>query len=371
MRSPPAMEMTQDIVNVAQLQKFDEIVDVRAPSEYELDHIPGAINCPVLDDDERARVGTIHAQQSAFAAKRIGAALVARNIARHLETAFADKPKNWAPLVYCWRGGQRSASMSIVLRQTGWNAKRLDGGYKAYRRHVIADIDQLARRMTFHVVCGLTGSGKSALLRELENLGAQVLDLEQAAEHRGSVLGNLPYCTQPGQKMFESRVWNLLQGFDPALPVYVEAESRKIGSLRVPESLISSMRISPCVFLATSMSARVNLLLREYDHFIQDPSRLASSLDYLTWLHGRRCVERWKSLASAGDWDAFIRDLLENHYDPAYRKSTETNYSGLEHADRLPVTEGTPQEFTALARVLVDKLPGDGNATPGHASIAV
>ena len=219
--------MTQDAVNVSQLQEFDEIVDVRSPSEFALDHIPGARNYPVLDDAERVRVGTMYVQDSAFSAKKVGAALVARNIARHLETVFSDKPKTWRPLVYCWRGGQRSAAMTIVLRQTGWDARRLAGGYKAFRRQVVDDIDQLAKGVSFRVICGLTGSGKSALLRALAARGAQVLDLEQAAAHRGSVLGDLPGDPQPTQKMFDSRTWDMLRKFESTRPVYVEAESRK------------------------------------------------------------------------------------------------------------------------------------------------
>lgn len=361
--------MTEDVVNVAQLQEFDEIVDVRSPSEYELDHIPGAINCPVLDNEERALVGTIHAQQSAFAAKKAGAALVARNIARHLEDTFADKPKRWQPLIYCWRGGQRSASMTIVLRQTGWNARRLEGGYKAYRRQVIADIDRFANALSLHVICGLTGSGKSALLRELDELGAQVLDLERLADHRGSVLGALPRNRQPGQKMFESRLWQALRHFDPTRYVYVEAESRRIGHLRIPESLMKAMRAAPCSLLDASVPARVRLLLREYDHFIDNPAQLAERLDGLTWLHGRKCVGTWQSLAASGDWKQLVEQLLEHHYDPAYRKSTGSNYARLERANRLRVIHGTQQEFTQLAQYLIANELAPGTSASAHATI--
>ncbi len=361
--------MTQDQVNVAQLQEFDEIVDVRSPSEYELDHIPGAINCPVLSDDERARVGTIHARESAFAARKIGAALVSRNIAHHLENTFAAKPKQWRPLIYCWRGGQRSASMTIVLRQAGWDAKRLEGGYKAFRRHVIEDSGRHVERLSFAVICGLTGSGKSALLRELESRGAQVLDLEHLARHRGSVLGNLPSDAQPSQKMFDSRVWAMLTGFNPARRVYVEAESRKIGNLRVPEPLMNAMRISPCILLRAAMPARVNLLLREYKHFVGDPMVLSARLDALAWLHGRARVAHWKSIASEGNWESLVRELLETHYDPAYRKSSESNYARLSRATALPITEGSPDEFAALADRLIAAEASDLTDVVGNATI--
>lgn len=346
--------MTQDAVNVAQLPEFDEIVDVRSPSEFGLDHIPGAINCPVLDDEERARVGTMHARESAFSAKKAGAALVARNIARHLENEFASRPKHWRPLIYCWRGGQRSASMTIVFRQIGWDARKLAGGYKAYRRHVVAEIDRQVPDTSFRVICGLTGSGKSALLRALEQQNAQVLDLENLAAHRGSVLGNLPQGPQPGQKMFESRIWDALRAFSSSQPVYVEAESRRIGNLRVPDSLINAIRESQCIQLNTSNPARVALLLREYAHFTRAPDELFAKLDFLTGLHGRKRIDRWKSLASADDWDAFVRELLEDHYDPAYRKSTTANYPQLALALQFGVDHGTEEEFAELAKRILD-----------------
>ena len=361
--------MKHDAVNVAQLLEFDEIVDVRSPSEYELDHIPQAINCPVLSDDERARVGTIHARESSFAAKKIGAALVARNIAAHLESAFSDKAKNWRPLIYCWRGGQRSASLTSVLRQTGWDAKRLEGGYKAFRRHVISDTDNLVARLSLKVVCGLTGSGKSALLRALEHEGAQVLDLERIAEHRGSVLGAMPGNAQPGQKMFESRVWQALRCFDASRNVFVEAESRRIGELRVPQSLMDAMRCSPCVTLQASTAVRVQLLLHEYRHLMSSASELAPLLEGLVWLHGRKRVAQWNDLASNDDWESLVRELLERHYDPAYRKSSMSNYAAMAEAMTLPVTEGSRDEFVALARQLIADEPAPPDSPVGNSRI--
>ena len=344
--------MTQDAVNVAQLTGFDEIVDVRSPAEYALDHVPGAINCPVLDDEERARVGTLYVRESPFTARKLGAALAARNIARHVETRFMDRPRQWKPLVYCWRGGQRSGAMTTVLRQIGWDARRLTGGYKAYRRHVVAEIDRLAPAFTYRVVCGPTGSGKSALLRALAQCGAQVLDLEALAAHRGSVLGDLPGEPQPSQKMFESRLWQRLEAMNPARPVFVEAESKKIGNLRVPEALIARMWASECVRVRASMNARIDLLLHEYAHFLEQPDRLGARLDCLAPLHGRERIARWKALAGAGDWPAFVRELLQSHYDPAYAKSTLAHYPQLECARPVEIERATPDEFAAAASAL-------------------
>src|SRR5712691_4047241 len=130
-------------VTVAQVDAFDEVIDVRSPSEFAHDHVPGAVNCPVLDDAERARVGTLYKQVSSFDAKKIGAALVSKNIARHIDQRFRSRASSWRPLVYCWRGGQRSAAMAHVLREVGWDAATLEGGYRAYRREVMAQLEAL------------------------------------------------------------------------------------------------------------------------------------------------------------------------------------------------------------------------------------
>ena len=227
--------------NLSQLGDFDEIIDVRTPAEFAEDHIPGAINCPVLSDEERITVGTLYKQVSPFEARKVGAALIAKNIAHHLETRFRDHPKSWRPLIYCWRGGQRSGAMSIILAQVGWAAHKLEGGYKTYRRDVLDKLEALPQSFTFRVVCGPTGSGKSHLLAALADSGQQVLDLEMLAQHRGSVLGRLPEQAQPSQKWFDSALLQTLQGFDPARPVYVEAESNKIGLITLPPALIAAM----------------------------------------------------------------------------------------------------------------------------------
>lgn len=337
------------LVTVAQLAGFDEIIDVRSEAEYAEDHIPGAINCPVLDNAERARVGTIYKQVSAFDAKIIGAALVSRNIARYLETKFGDRPRGWRPLVYCWRGGSRSGAFVHVLQQVGWRAGQLDGGYKAYRRAVIADLHDLPRQFQWRVVCGLTGSGKSRLLRELARREAQVLDLEALAAHRGSVLGNLPGEPQPSQKMFESLVWAGLRKFDAARPVLVEAESRKIGSVRVPEALMAAMWNGECIRLEAAVELRVAILLQEYQHFVSDPALLGIPLDGLTVLYGQKQIDAWKALAAAGAWNTLVRELLEKHYDPAYTRSTLKHYPHLAHAPALSVEAATDACYAEIA----------------------
>ena len=312
---------------VADLTAFDEIIDVRSPGEFAEDHIPGAINLPVLYDAERARVGTQYKQVSSFEAKKIGAALVSRNIAQHLDTWFADKPKSYRPLVYCWRGGSRSGSMTHILQKIGFPAMQLEGGYKAYRRHVVAELASSPSRLTYRVVCGPTGSGKSRLLQALASQGAQVLDLEMLAAHRGSLLGALPDQPQPPQKSFESAIWSELSRFDPARPVFVESESKKIGALRVPDALITAMRASRCVRLEVPLAARVQLLNEDYAHFLHDPELINSQLAHLVSLRGHEMIQAWQALVHQQAWDQLVATLLEQHYDPAYLKSLSTNYA--------------------------------------------
>ena len=338
------------LVTVAQLPEFDEIIDARSEGEFAEDHIPGAINYPVLDNDERARVGTTYKQHSSFEAKKIGAALVSANIARHLRESFHDRPREWRPLIYCWRGGSRSDAFAHVLHQVGWRAGRIDGGYRAFRRAVVEQLMELPRRFRWRVVCGLTGAGKSRLLRALQDAGGQTLDLEALAAHRGSVLGNLPDAPQPTQKLFESRVWKALTGFDASRPVYVEAESKKIGALRVPDILIEQMWASECVVLESPVEARVELLKQEYAHFFDEIETLNTKLDCLTPMHGHAVIEKWKSLARARNWNELTADLLTRHYDPAYTRAIVKHYPALDRAPRLSLRSADQGEFTALAR---------------------
>ena len=342
------------LVTVAQLPEFDEVIDVRSEGEFAEDHIPGAINCPVLDNEQRIRVGTIYKQRSAFEAKKIGAALVSANIARHLLERFMDRPREWRPLVYCWRGGNRSDAFAHVLHQVGWRTGRMDGGYRAYRRAVVEQLAELPRQFRWRVICGLTGTGKSRLLRSVHDAGGQVLDLEALAAHRGSVLGNLPDARQPSQKMFESRIWKALTRYDLSRPVYVEAESRKIGALRVPERLIEAMWESPCVVLESPIETRVRLLLSEYSHFLDQVGDLNSKLDCLAPLHGRGVADHWKSLALAGMWNELTADLLVRHYDPAYTRAIAKHYPTIDRASRLVLKDPSDAAFKALAQRCMD-----------------
>jgi tRNA 2-selenouridine synthase len=288
-------------LSLAELRGFDAILDARSPAEFAEDHLPGAISVPVLDDEERALVGTIYKEQSAFEAKRAGAPIVSRNIARQIETLFSRKPRGWKPLVYCWRGGGRSGSLTHVLRQVGWDAVRLEGGYKAFRKQVVADLEKLPARFRFRVICGATGSGKSRLLEALAETGAQALDLELLAAHRGSVLGELPTRRSRRRRRSRRPSGRRSPRSTRRRPVFVESESKKVGNLRVPDALITRMRESDCMRWRRA-AGRVALLREDYAHFESRPAALAEKLECLARLHGGERIAQWKELLEAGDW---------------------------------------------------------------------
>lgn len=338
-------------------KRFDAIIDVRSPAEYAEDHIPGAISAPVLDDAERAQVGTLYKQVSAFDAKKTGAALVAKNVSRHIDQLFKGKDKTWRPLVYCWRGGKRSGAMAHILREIGWDADTLQGGYKGYRRWVVQELETLPAQFDFRVIHGPTGSGKSRLLNALRRSGAQVLDLEDLAAHRGSVLGNLPDRPQPSQRMFESLLLKEMSALDASRPIYVEGESKKIGELQVPEALMSRMRASPCVLLETELDTRVDLLLDEYRHFLSNTKSLDAQLDCLVALHGRQKIGEWKLLGARGEWREFVSRLLVEHYDPAYRRSSARNFTRLPQAQKARLASAEDAAFASAANTLLAHAP--------------
>jgi tRNA 2-selenouridine synthase len=313
-------------VSVDALAAFPERLDVRSPAEFALDHLPGAVNLPVLDDAERARIGTLYTG-SAFEARRLGAALVARNIAAMLDGALANKARDWQPLVYCWRGGQRSRALAHVLNEVGWRAMQLDGGYRAYRRHVVGQLETLPSRFQFVVLCGLTGSGKSRLLAALAAAGAQTLDLEGMARHRGSLLGEFPGVVQPSQKAFETALAAALGALDTARAVFVESESKRIGKLQLPETLLGRIRCARSLTLVAALAQRVALIKEEYGHRMDDPVLLAQRLEPLTPLVGKAVLKRWEVFAAEKDWDALIGELLSLHYDPLYTRSLQRHFS--------------------------------------------
>ena len=363
LRLVTAAEAFETVAAIGQPGGFDTVIDVRSPAEFAEDRLPGAVNWPVLDDEQRRIVGTLYKQESALAARKVGAVMVARNIAAHFEQWVQDKPRDWQPLVYCWRGGQRSGSLAWFLGQIGFRTAQLQGGYKGFRAVVRDELDSRPAALHFKVLTGRTGSGKTRLLHALAAQGAQVLDLEGLACHRGSVLGGLPDQPQPAQKRFDTLVWQALRGFDPSRPVFVESESLRIGRLAVPAALLLRMREHGQVLrVQMDEAARVALLLQDYRHFADDVDAFCHLLDALTVLRGRATVQAWQAQARAGQWASLFADLMATHYDPLYERSLARSYGSLATAPLLALGDGGEMALAEVAHHLIQTLPTEPDA---------
>jgi tRNA 2-selenouridine synthase len=339
---------------LAEAGRFDTVIDARSPAEFAEDHLPGAVNWPVLDDAQRRIVGTLYKQVSPLQARKVGASIVARNIAEHIDRWVADRPREWRPLVYCWRGGQRSGSLAWFLGQIGFRTGQLQGGYKAFRAQVRVELQSLPTRYRYQVLCGRAGSGKTRLLHTLADMGAQTLDLEGLAGHRGSVLGAVPGLAQPSQKRFDTLCWQALRSLDPDRPVFVEGESRKIGVLRVPETLIEQLHDrGHCLHVELSQPARLQLLLQEYGHFADDTEGFCKLLDGLVELRGRDLVTSWQALARGGRWAEVFEALMQAHYDPLYERSLRSSYRQLPQATAVQLADAEAGTLQAAARSLL------------------
>jgi tRNA 2-selenouridine synthase len=347
----PAAELLQ------RLHEFDTIIDARSEGEFDEDHFPGAVNWPTLDNDQRRDIGTLYKQVNAFEAKKRGAAHAARNIARHIEREVIDKPKDWKPLAYCWRGGKRSGSLSLILSEIGFRVTLVEGGYKAFRAALVLDIPRLVSALNWRVICGTTGSGKTRLLKALALQGEQVLDLEALANHRSSVLGALPGIPQPTQKRFDTLVWDALRQFDPGRPVYVESESKKVGNVAVPASLIDAMRQSLCLNLVLPDAERVALLMEDYEFFVQNTEDFCDRLQVLSEFRGKVVVEGWLNQVRTGQIEVVVQELLTQHYDPVYLQSMRRNFKQYEWAKIIAPVDHSEQAMNGLAAQMTLESP--------------
>ena len=342
---------------LTQINTFEETIDVRSPAEYEIDHIPGALNYPVLNDGQRAEIGRIYKQISSLEAKKLGAAIVAENISRHLKDNFRNRGENWRPLVYCWRGSMRSAALTHVLREIGWQAKQLPGGYKAYRKAVIDTLAKIPSGFHFKVLCGCTGTGKSQLLQHLARYGAQIMDLEALANHRGSVLGAPVTGKQPSQKKFESLLCQKLCTLDPQLPVYIEAESRRIGKVQVPGTLIDVMYSAECINIEADVNARTKFLISEYRHFLQNDELLENAIRSLEYHAGKNKVDNWLNWRNNGNAENLVRDLLQKHYDPLYSRSIKNHFSRYKDAVPMRLSNIDSETLDRIAQQITGSVP--------------
>ncbi len=341
---------------IGRLNEFDTVIDARSEGEFDEDHLPDAVNWPTLKNEERRDIGTLYKQVNAFEAKKRGAAIAARNIANHIEREVIDKPRDWKPLAYCWRGGQRSGALSLILSQIGFRVTLVEGGYKAFRAAVVRDIPRLVGALDWRVVCGTTGSGKTRLLQALAAQGAQVLDLEALANHRSSVLGAIPGLAQPTQKRFDTLVWNALRGLNTTHPVFIESESKKVGNVSVPFSLIEAMRQSPCLNLVLSDAERVALLMEDYAFFVQDVEYFCQRLQVLAEFRGKVLVEEWQASVRDGKIESVVQQLLTQHYDPVYLQSMRRNFRHFDDAKVIAPSDHSTQAMSLLAQQMVQTM---------------
>jgi len=329
--------------------KYDLIIDARSPKEYLEDHIPGAVNLPVVNNEEYAEVGTLH-RTDKMAAYRIGACYSLINISKYLEEELPKYPQRSHILVYCFRGGKRSKIWIDVLEAIGYKVDKLTGGWKNYRRWVNDQLTLVPTMYKYNVLSGPTGCGKTRLLSALRQANAQVLDLEEIASHRGSVLGTIPGVGQPSQKYFDSLLLRQLSNFDPARPVWVEAENKKIGNVQLPVALLNTMRSGLTIQIETAMQQRVALLREDYRHFEDDPQCMLERLIFLRPLVGGAEFSIWEKLAAQRQMPALFERLMRNHYDPAYRRSILRNYPAIDASPPITLSDLSPAGLLPVAQ---------------------
>ena len=339
-------------------QQFDTIIDVRSPAEYSEDHIPSAINLPVLSDKERAIVGTLYKQESKFEAKKIGARFVSDNISKHLGGILAKKEDQWKVLIYCWRGGQRSRSLGIVLSEIGWQTHILEGGYRSYRRLIVDKLYENPIKHNVIVVSGYTGTGKTAVLEKLKKLGEQVIDLEELANHRGSIFGSRP-SGQPSQKEFESQIATLLENFSENRPIFLESESNQIGYLKIPPSLWQKMKVSTHIELYAKIENRAEFLISEYPELYENPEGLLQKIKLLSDFHSKKQILTWQELVKKSQFQLLAQGLMAEHYDPRYGNSS--NHKGTSRRYRISINPRDSKNVTRVAsniseRILLEKI---------------
>ena len=352
----PANEVIQ------RLHEFDTVIDARSEDEYAQDHLPSAVNWPTLNNQERHDIGTLYKQVNPFEARKRGAAMAARNIAAHIERELLDTPKDWKPLTYCWRGGQRSGSLSLILSQIGFRVTLVEGGYKAFRAAVVGDIPRLVSQLDWRVICGPTGSGKTRLLQALAAEGAQIIDLEALANHRSSVLGAIPGLAQPTQKRFDTVIWDAVRRLDPKQPVFIESESKKVGNVAVPTSLVETMRQSPCLNLMLPDAERVALLLEDYDFFVRDVAHFCERLQVLAEFRGKAVVDAWQASVRAGNIEPVVHDLLTQHYDPSYLQSMQRNFPQFKAAKTIAPDDHSRGAMGLLAQKIISEMASPARA---------
>ena len=345
-------------------ERIDEIIDVRSPAEFAEDHIPGAINLPVFSNEERAEIGTIYKQQSPFLARRKGAALVSQNIASHIHSHLHNRPENWRPLIHCWRGGQRSRAFAHICAEIGWACFLLEGGYKHYRGQVLDGLREVPSTLSVIIIGGKTGVGKTHLLHAIQKAGGQIIDLEGLAHHKGSLLGADPERPQPAQRYFESHLFDIMRRFDRTKPIFIEAESSRVGDIAIPKELWHMMGNAPAIEIEANSSLRLKMLKSDYPHLMNtEAADLHRLIDGMTKRYGKETTSKWRHDLQNNDFDGLITQLLNDHYDPSYERTSKLHDRQV--IDRFDLGQGSADDFISIAQksisVGLDYLANQGN----------
>ncbi len=308
---------------------IDEIIDVRTKAEYEEDHIPCAINLPVLLQKERDIVGKIYKKENGFNAKKLGASFISKNISKIIKKKFYNKPGSWKPLIYCWRGGQRSKSIAIVLSEIGWQVRVLKGGYKTYRASINNELNKITKNSKFMVLKGPTGCAKTKILKKLNSIGVSSIDLEGIALHKGSLLGNIPKFNQPSQKLFESRLYFQLKSIKNRKLIFIESESSKIGNLYLPQILLNKIKNSPAIEISADLNARIMYLINDYKNYLVQDNSFIKLFKYADSKIGKQKVDKWRNYYKKKDWYNLAYYLITEYYDPLYAHNLKNKKNKL------------------------------------------
>jgi len=294
------------------------VVDVRSPAEFEHGHFPGAYSIPLFSDEERAIIGTTYTEQNPEKALKEGLKIVGPKMVSFVEMARKIARANTL-LLYCWRGGKRSHSMAWLFETAGMNVYVLEGGYRAYRKHLKASF---RKPLPMIIVGGMTGSGKTEILSTLQKRGEQVIDLEGLANHKGSVFGSLGQAKQPTTEQFENNLFLVWNRLNPHKTTWIEDESKAIGRVYIPDELFNQMKTAPLIDIALNRSYRIERLVRDYAGFnMEDLIVSVQKIERrLGGLNARRCIEaiRNKNFPKAAD-------ILLYYYDKTYRHAMSTH----------------------------------------------
>jgi len=294
------------------------LIDVRSPYEYKNATIPGAINIPIFNDEERKTIGTIYVQESVEKAKRIGIGVASKKLP-DIYDKVANLNKEYDHLIFfCAKGGFRSTSVASLFSSIGINAFKIDGGYKKYRKYINNALPKTVENIKFVVLYGNTGTGKTHILEEIEKMGPDILDLEACANHRGSLLGSVGLGEQNSQKQFESLLYESLKNRKSNL-VFVEGESKRIGKVIIPNYIYNAMNNGIHIKIEANMEYRVNNIMKDYVHETDD--ELISSLNLLRKYMGNRKIDNYIDLINENKYEEVIEELMVKYYDPRYENN--------------------------------------------------